>query len=100
MCPLRFECAINEMFHTLADFFPLLRLPSVSLSQLGSRLIAIRPTLVDFLFFFWLIFKKDNGVDCECFPEIFRLVCSSDLNFFNFFLESNTIYEEKVTFVG
>ena len=41
---------IFEIIHALADYFPLLRLPSVSLSQLGSRLIAILPKLVDFSF--------------------------------------------------
>ena len=54
MCPLRCETAIIEIFEifqALADFSPLLRLPSVSLSQLGSRLIAIHPTLVDFSLF-------------------------------------------------
>ena len=54
MCPLRCESAIIEIFeifHALSDFYPLLRLPSVSLSQPGSRLMAIRPTLVDFSLF-------------------------------------------------
>ena len=54
MCPLRCESAIIEafeIFHALSDLLPLLRLPSVSLSQLGSRLMAIRPTLVVFSLF-------------------------------------------------
>ena len=76
--------AIIEIFQVLSDLFPSSRL----LFKPARR--SFESHLPDFGRFFSLVdFQKCKGVDCECFPVIFRLVCALvNLNFFQVFVFS------------